>query len=438
MGERVENILDKALEEKPLSREELELLLSLGEGDGKEALFKAAREMRSLKGGDLIYSYGFVYLSTICRNDCLFCAYRRSNPNSLRYRKTREEVVEASLSLAGQGVNLIDLTMGEDPDTDEWSYLLGAASLISEVREAAKVPVMISPGLVSREALGLFKNAGALFYACYQETHSPELFRTLRLGQSYEKRWNIKKEAKSLGLLVEDGVLCGVGESPADLAHSILSMKELGAEQVRAMAFVPYDAEVKGKIPKKKGNGLGAPILSESSDFRGLSSQVPIVDNPSQINQANEPKLAKEPGVANKPKRPEEPLGPDLPFQLARDQKPELPAEEADPSENQPDKLARERELTVTAVLRLSFPKALIPASLDVEGLRGLRPRLDAGANLITSFVPGSLGLAGVAQSGLDIENERRSVPASLPILKSLGLRMATPDQYLEKVRELS
>jgi methylornithine synthase len=408
MGEGYENILEKALEERPLTFEELKILLSLEEREEREKLFLAAREIRNLKGGNLIYSYGFVYLSTICRNDCLFCAFRKSNQNSPRYRKTQEEVVEAALSLASQGVNLIDLTMGEDPDTDKLSYLKGAASLISAVKKASGIPVMISPGLVSKEALGLFKEAGALFYACYQETHTPELFNILRAGQSYEKRWNVKKEAKSLGLLVEDGVLCGVGESPADLARSILNMKELGAEQVRAMAFVPYDGDIGLTLGKENDKGKGKGNGKVKGEGNGKEN------GKKTMARGGEAEASASAGR----------ISPD---------RPRSPAEN-----NMPGELAKERELSVTAVLRLSFPRALIPASLDVEGLCGLRPRLDAGANLITSFVPSSLGLAGVAQSGLDIENECRSVPAALPILEDLGLKMATPDQYMEKVRELS
>ncbi len=48
------------------------------------------------------------------------------------------------------------------------------------------------------------------------------------------------------------------------------------------------------------------------------------------------------------------------------------------------------REMVVIAVLRLAFPDRLIPASLDVGGLAGLKMRLDAGANVVTSLaVPG-------------------------------------------------
>ncbi|MBU8847969.1 MAG: hypothetical protein KOO64_00390, partial [Desulfobacterales bacterium] len=73
------------------------------------------------------------------------------------------------------------------------------------------------------------------------------------------------------------------------------------------------------------------------------------------------------------------------------------------------------------AVLRLLFPDRLIPASLDVEGSTGLETRLAAGANVITSIVPPGKGLAGVAQSSLDIEDSKRTVAYIQKKLLSCG-----------------
>ena len=49
---------------------------------------------------------------------------------------------------------------------------------------------------------------------------------------------------------------------------------------------------------------------------------------------------------------------------------------------------ATRAELLTIAVMRLAMPDRLIPASLDVDGIRGLERRLQAGANVVTSIVP--------------------------------------------------
>lgn len=88
------------------------------------------------------------------------------------------------------------------------------------------------------------------------------------------------------------------------------------------------------------------------------------------------------------------------------------------------------RELIAIAVMRLVLQDVLIPASLDVKGLDGLRARLDAGANVITSIVPARNGLAGVANHSLDIDAARRSMDHVLPAVRQCGLVPAGADDY--------
>ena len=80
--------------------------------------------------------------------------------------------------------------------------------------------------------------------------------------------------------------------------------------------------------------------------------------------------------------------------------------------------------------MRLAMPGSLIPASLDVDGIRGLERRLNAGANVVTSIVPPTVGLAGVSQAELDIDEGYRTVAGVLPHLDQLGLRPGTVAEY--------
>ena len=50
-----------------------------------------------------------------------------------------------------------------------------------------------------------------------------------------------KQLARRLGLLTEEGILCGVGESVEDVAETIEEMRCLEASQMRAMSFVPQN-----------------------------------------------------------------------------------------------------------------------------------------------------------------------------------------------------
>jgi methylornithine synthase len=347
-GTRLEPILEKAEAGHAVSEMEIIRLLTIDQKEEREALFAAARRIRAREWGDGVFLYGFVYLSTYCRNDCLFCFYRRSNPTSLRYRKSHDQIVEAARNLAESGVHLIDLTLGEDPAYFHEGSFEELADLVASVRKATDLPVMISPGVVDEGGLATLKGAGAAWYACYQETHNRSLFEAIRPGQDFDRRLDGKRVARRLGFLTEDGMLSGLGESTTDVARTLVAMGELEVDQVRVMSFVP-----------QKGT--------------------PLSDHP--------------PG---------------------------------DPG----------NEVKIIAVMRLLFPDRLIPATLDVGGLNGLKERLEAGANVITSLVPPGQGLVGVAQSNLDIDDARRTVASVEQVLRDCGLTSATRAEYRRWVED--
>jgi methylornithine synthase len=239
--EWVQQIVDRALNLEAPQADELAKLLGLtpSETEAAEIVFDGSRKLRGRYFGQDIFLYGFVYLSTFCHNDCSFCNYRQSNHRLERYRKDLGLVIDTSMELAEGGVNLIDLTLGEDE-----VYLTGSGfeRLLKSVETIAKysrLPIMLSPGVLDNTRLNEAASAGVSWYALYQETHNRDLFPLLRRRQDYDLRLGAKAKARENGLLIEDGVLVGVGASDSDLANSIKAMGEAGACQVRAMAYVP-------------------------------------------------------------------------------------------------------------------------------------------------------------------------------------------------------
>ena len=229
-------IIQRSLEGASMSLKDVEALLSIREPRSLDRLFSAARAVKERNFGNKVFFYGFVYFSTHCRNDCSFCFYRRSNVDSVRYRKTDDEILSLSTSLADSGVHAIDLTMGEDPiihNGDHYRRLMDIVQMVDDT------PIMVSPGALPHEVFGDLREAGADWFACYQETHNRELFCRLRPEQSYDERLSQKRWARESGMLAEEGIMVGVGESVADRARSILIMRDLGVDQMRAMSFVP-------------------------------------------------------------------------------------------------------------------------------------------------------------------------------------------------------
>lgn len=339
---RLTDILLRAIKGVSPSREEIVRILSLEDPASIQRVMSSAQKVRNQHFGNELFIYGFIYLSTYCRNHCAFCFYRKTNKQSPRYRKNIEEVAKIACELADSGVHLIDLTLGEDPLIHDTGNFHTLYRMIERVKEETGLPVMISPGMVSEEILQHFAALKTDWYALYQETHNSVLFKKLRIGQSFENRNDNRNAARRAGMLVEDGILLGVGETPFDRADSILAMKQNNVDQARAMSLVPQP-------------------------------DTPVADMP------------------------------------------------------RPSKMI---ECLCIAVMRLTMPDRLIPASLDVDGIKGLKMRLEAGANVITSIIPPDNRLAGVSQSTLDIEQGLRTVSEIKKVISHMGLRVADGKVY--------
>lgn len=245
-------ILEKALHHEPLSASDMKRILGVCEPDEVQEVFKAARKVRDEYFGNRVFLYGFLYFSTYCGNSCNFCLYRKNNPAAIRYRKSLDEIVESSMYLAKSGVHLIDLTMGEDPEifngSDKGVKVL--LETIRSVKQNTNLPVMISAGVLGEAVIDKLSEAGAAWYACYQETHNRQLYQKLRTRQDYDIRLNSKRTAKEKGLLIEEGLLVGIGESAADIVNSIFAMRDLRADQIRAMSFVPQKSTPMEHFPR--------------------------------------------------------------------------------------------------------------------------------------------------------------------------------------------
>jgi len=248
---KLNSLLSNAKRSERLEEEDIRFLLGIEDRELIGRVFEAARNLRHEHFGDSIFLYGFIYFSTFCSNDCAFCQYRKSNLALQRFRKLPGEILATAVRLAEEGVHLIDLTMGEDPqfvksESEEVGLLV---EITRAVKDATGLPLMISPGVVSAELLNQLAHAGADWYACYQETHTESLFARLRPGQCFKERWQAKLSARAQGLLIEEGILSGVGENLEDISTSLTMMRVLEPDQLRVMTFVPQKGTPMASVP---------------------------------------------------------------------------------------------------------------------------------------------------------------------------------------------
>jgi len=337
--DELDGLGEKVIEGFRLSDNDLKVLLSLESEEELEKLYYAARKVRNHYFGNRVFLNCFIYFSTHCKNLCTFCYYNCKN-KIRRYRLTKEEVKETCRALKGAGFHMIDLTMGEDPHFYEDPTRF--VELVQIVKEELGLPIMISPGVIDNTTLLKAREKGANFFALYQETYDLELYRKLRVGQSFYGRVNARSFAKDHGYCIEDGILTGVGNDIESTVSSLKGMKANDPDMVRVMTFLPQE---------------GTP-LSGFTDKSNLS------------------------------------------------------------------------ELKILAILRLMFPKCLIPASLDLEGIDGMVPRLNSGANIVTSILPFDSRLEGVANYDRGFKERDRNIQSVINRLESIGMKPAQQAEF--------
>lgn len=89
-------------------------------------------------------------------------------------------------------------------------------------------------------------------------------------------------------------------------------------------------------------------------------------------------------------------------------------------------------ELKTIAIFRILFPEILIPASLDIDGINGMKKRILAGANVVTSIIQQNTKLDGVVNFDKNIEynKRKRDVDTVIASLKELDMIPATMEDF--------
>ncbi|MEN3186707.1 MAG: radical SAM protein [Atribacterota bacterium] len=233
-------ILDKALEERPLAREELLSLLCLETPQEREYLYKVANFLRWKNLGNGACVHGVLEISSFCHRNCGYCGLSLHNRGLSRYRMTEEEILAAvHEAVEVYGFQSLVLQSGEDPGRS----LDDLVHIIHAIQERYSMLIFVSFGEIGLEALEKLYDAGARGVLLRFETGNPALYARLHPGYALQSRLAHLEKAMELGYLVATGGLIGFpGQTPEDVVEDILLTKSLAAEMYSFGPFIPHPA----------------------------------------------------------------------------------------------------------------------------------------------------------------------------------------------------
>ena len=232
-------LIDKLYKEKKLELKEWEQLLGTFTDEDRAYAGNIARNIAVSKFGKKIFFRGIVEFTNICRNNCKYCGIRRGNKNLVRYRLTKNEILDCCNDGYKAGYRTFVLQGGEDMFfTDE-----KMVDIISSIHE--KYPdcaITLSIGERERESYEKFFKAGATRFLLRHETADEDHYNKLHPAElSWKHRMNCLKNLKDIGYQTGCGPMIGSPyQSVTTLAEDMVFMGEFKPAMIGTGPFIPH------------------------------------------------------------------------------------------------------------------------------------------------------------------------------------------------------
>ncbi len=212
----VRKVIAKALQLKGLDEEEVAALAQISDSELLGELFAAARQVKEQIYGDRLVLFAPLYISNLCGNECLYCAFRARNKAIRRRALTQDEIRQEVELLIDQGHKRVLLVAGEAYPREGFPYVLKSIETVYSVRRPQgrirRVNVNIAP--LSVDEFKELKAVGIGTYQIFQETyHRPTYTRMHVAGKKRDYDYRITAPDRAMQAGVDDvgiGVLFGL------------------------------------------------------------------------------------------------------------------------------------------------------------------------------------------------------------------------------------
>jgi 2-iminoacetate synthase len=226
--ERVKEVLAKARLMKGLNLEDVAVLTGISDPEMLSELFNTANEVKETIYGKRLVIFAPLYISNLCANECLYCAFRATNKDIIRNSLSQEHIVREVEVLIKQGHKRILMVAGESYPNQGFQYVLDSIKTIYSVKsehgEIRRVNVNIAP--LSTEEFRQLKDAGIGTYQIFQETYHRETYSKVHLGgKKRDYNWRAWSLHRAMEAGIDDvgiGVLFGL----FDYRFEILAMMQ--------------------------------------------------------------------------------------------------------------------------------------------------------------------------------------------------------------------
>lgn len=219
---------------------ELEHWLRETDPDKLEELWTAADETRKKFVGNDIHLRGLIEISNHCTRTCTYCGIRALNAEVIRYRMSKDEIMDCVGEAVKLGYGTVVMQSGEDYGIkQDW-----LAGVIRTIKTETKLAVTLSMGERPREDLAAWRKAGADRYLLRFETSDPILYDRIHPpapNAKWHNRFEILNLLRGLGYETGGGVMIGIpGQSYTILARDIDMFRKLDLDMIGVGPYIAH------------------------------------------------------------------------------------------------------------------------------------------------------------------------------------------------------
>lgn len=223
-------ILQKSQDAKGLTLQESAALLKITDNELLEELYHTAKEVKVKIYGNRLVLFAPLYVTNVCINNCMYCAFRRDNKELNRKTLSIDEVRQETEYLVGQGHKRVLLVCGEHPKKASMDFIGECVKTIYDVNvkggNIRRVNINAAP--MSIEDFKTLKSFGIGTYQCFQETYHYDTYMQMHPdGPKRDYAWRLYAMDRAIEAGIDDvgiGALFGLTdwrfETLALLSHA--------------------------------------------------------------------------------------------------------------------------------------------------------------------------------------------------------------------------
>lgn len=210
------DIIKKGSEAKGLNLREAAALLNINSPEILDELFHTARSVKEKIYGNRLVLFAPLYITNLCVNNCLYCAFRKDNNELKRKTLTLDEIEEEARYLVLTGQKRILLVAGEHPKKASMDFIGEAIERVYSINISGnnirRLNVNTAP--LSLKDFKRLKSFGIGTYQCFMETYHYETYKTMHPeGPKSDYAWRLYAMDRALQAGIDDvgiGALFGL------------------------------------------------------------------------------------------------------------------------------------------------------------------------------------------------------------------------------------